>query len=268
MSEPVDIPVIDSHCHASLRWFEPVETLLFQMDRCGVEHAVLIGNLFEFDQSYQQECLHRFPDRLSSVVLIDPAQPDAPDTLRRYVEDGAIGVRLRHDDRSPGDDPLAIWRTASELKIPVSCFGINAGFSTEEFRELVEELPDLTIVLENLAFVGGPENTDEQRATAWGLARYPSLYIKVPALSSIAQRELPYTSWYAFKTPIPPYFQEVYDIWGPERMMWGSDFPPVTGREGYGHALGYPRDEFADKPITAQKMIFAETAAKVFNVKR
>lgn len=238
------------------------------MDRCGVERAVLIGNLFEFDQSYQQECLHRFPDRLSSVVLIDPNQPDAVDTLRRHVDDGAIGARLRAEDRSAGDDPFEIWRVADELGIPVSCFGVNAGFATDAFRELVEELPSLTIVLENLAFVGGPECTDEQRATAWGLARFPNLYIKVPALSSIAQRELPYTSWYPFKRPIPQYIQQVYEIWGPERMMWGSDFPPVTGREGYASALRYPRDELADKPIEAQKMIFADTAAKVFRVQR
>ena len=219
MSDLPEIPVIDSHCHASLRWFEPVETLLFQMERCNVERAVLIGNLFEFDQSYQQECLHRFPDRLSSVVLIDPTRQDAVDTLRRYVDDGAIGVRLRAEDRSIGDDPLAIWRAADELGVPVSCFGVNAGFATDAFRELVEVLPSLTIVLENLAFVGGPECTDEQRDAAWGLARFPNLYIKVPALSSIAQRELPYTSSYPFRRPIPQYIQQVYEIWGPDRMI-------------------------------------------------
>jgi L-fuconolactonase len=264
MSELPEISIIDSHCHASIRWFEPVETLLFQMDRCSVERAVLIGNLFEFDQSYQQACLHAHADRLASVVLVDPGDPDVIAKLEAYVADGAIGVRLRAEDRSPGDDPLAIWRAADRLGIPVSCFGLNAAFAGDDFRELVEELPNLTIVLENLAFVGGQDRTDAERATAWALARYPSLYIKVPALSSIAERQLPYASLYPFKTPIPPYIQTVYDLWGPERMMWGSDFPPVTGREGYFSALRYPRDELADKPVEAQQQIFGGTAAKVF----
>jgi L-fuconolactonase len=265
MSELAEIAIVDSHCHASVRWFEPVESLLFQMDRCGVERAVLIGNLFEFDQSYQQTCLHAHPDRLASVVLIDPSDANAIDSLEAHVADGAIGVRLRAEDRSPGDDPLAIWRAADRLGVPVSCFGVNGAFATDNFRDLVEALPNLTIVLENLAFVGGPDRTDEERAIAWDLYRYPSLYIKVPALSSIAERELPYTSLYPFKTPIPPYIQTVYDLWGPERMMWGSDFPPVTGREGYFSALRYPRDELADKPLEAQQQIFGGTAAKVFS---
>jgi L-fuconolactonase len=264
MSDLPELQIVDSHCHASERWFEPVETLLFQMDRCGVERAVLIGNLFEFDQSYQQSCLHRHPDRLASVVIMDPSDPTAVEALEGHVTDGAVGVRLRAEDRSEGDDPLAIWRAADRLGIPVSCFGVNGAFATDEFRQLVEELPNLTIVLENLAFVGGPDRSDQERETAWGLASYPSLYIKVPALSSIAQRELPYTSSYPFKRPIPPYIQKVYDIWGPDRMMWGSDFPPVTGREGYYSALRYPRDELADKPAEAQQQIFGGTAEKVF----
>ena len=264
MSELPEISIVDSHCHASIRWFEPVETLLFQMDRCGVERAVLIGNLFEFDQSYQQACFHAHADRLVSVVIIDPSDPAAVTSLEEFVADGAVGVRLRAEDRSPGDDPLAIWRAADRLGIPVSCFGVNGAFATDGFRELVEELPTLTIVLENLAFVGGPDRTDGERSTAWGLARYPSLYIKVPALSSIAHRELPYTSLFPFQRPIPPYIQTVYDLWGPERMMWGSDFPPVTGREGYFSALRYPRDELGDKPLEAQQQIFGGTAAKVF----
>ena len=33
---------IDTHCHASPTWFEPVELLLFQMDRNDVDKAVFI----------------------------------------------------------------------------------------------------------------------------------------------------------------------------------------------------------------------------------
>ncbi len=34
--------IVDSHCHISPVWYEPVESLLFQMDRNDVAHAVLI----------------------------------------------------------------------------------------------------------------------------------------------------------------------------------------------------------------------------------
>ena len=34
------MPIVDTHCHVSQVYYEPVETLLFQMDRAGVDHAV------------------------------------------------------------------------------------------------------------------------------------------------------------------------------------------------------------------------------------
>ena len=42
-----------------------------------------------------------------SVVIVDTNRPDAPAALERWVADGATGIRLRPDVRSPGDDPLA-----------------------------------------------------------------------------------------------------------------------------------------------------------------
>ena len=41
--------VVDSHCHASREWYEPIETLLFEMDRYGVEQAVLIQINGQYD---------------------------------------------------------------------------------------------------------------------------------------------------------------------------------------------------------------------------
>jgi len=43
-------------------------------------------------------------------VLVDHTRPDALAQLARLAEQGAAGVRFRADVRSPGDDPLAIWR--------------------------------------------------------------------------------------------------------------------------------------------------------------
>src|SRR3979411_2744451 len=103
---------VDSHCHASLHWYEPIETLLFEMDRNEVDQAVLIQIMGQYDNTYQQECVRRYPQRLVSVVLVDPLLPDAPATLERLAEDGAPGVPLPPGLRSPGGDPPAIWRRA------------------------------------------------------------------------------------------------------------------------------------------------------------
>ena len=58
----------------------------------------------------QIDVVRRYPGRFSSVVLVDPDQPDATEALERLVEGGASGLRLRPTARSRGRDPLKIWR--------------------------------------------------------------------------------------------------------------------------------------------------------------
>ena len=74
------------------------------------EQAVLVQYMGQFDNEYQFECERRFPGRFASVVLVDAQNPGATDELERLAQQGARGVRLQPNTRSPGSDPLAIWR--------------------------------------------------------------------------------------------------------------------------------------------------------------
>ena len=64
------MPIVDTHCHVSEVYYEPVEVLLFQMDRAGVEQAILIQMREEYDNDYQFDCVRRYPGRFASVVLV------------------------------------------------------------------------------------------------------------------------------------------------------------------------------------------------------
>jgi L-fuconolactonase len=50
-------------------------------------------------------------------------------------------------------------------------------------------------------------------------------------------------------------------------MMWGSDYPPVSGREGYGNALHLTMEQLATKGQADRDQIFGGTALKVFPVR-
>src|SRR5206468_4261335 len=124
----------------------------------------------------------------------------------------------------------------------------SADFASGEFAELVAALPDVRIVLEHLASVSAPDTDDNLRALrqrAFELARYPNVAIKFGGLGEIATRAMPVAEPFPFEQPVPPYLDQVYRAFGPTRMMWGSDFPPVAGREGYANALRLPREHFA-----------------------
>ncbi len=259
--------IVDSHCHVSPVWYEPVESLLHQMERNGVEHAVLIQMQGQANNDYQFECVRRYPGRFAPVVWIDVAQPDAPRVLERLAEQGASGVRLRATMRSPGDDPLAIWRAAERLGLAVSCLGDSGDFGSDEFARLVEALPGLTIVIEHLGSANRPDQgaaEEEARGRVFALARYPNLYLKVPGLGEFCRRAMPVAEPFPFERPLPPLLELAYDSFGPRRLMWGSDYPPVSAREGYRNALQLVMEQFADKGEQERRLIFGETALSVF----
>jgi L-fuconolactonase len=47
-------------------------------------------------------------------------------------------------------------------------------------------------------------------------------------------------------------------------MMWGSDYPPVSAREGYRNALRLTLDQFASKSKEDRELIFGRVALSVF----
>ncbi len=272
--------IVDSHCHVSPYWYEPVESLLFQMDRNGVEKAILVQYMGQFNNEYQFQCVRRFAGRCASVVLVDALSPDAVDELEHLVEQGARGIRLRPNTRSPGDDPLAIWRKAAELKLPVSCSGTSVDFASEEFARLVQTFPAVPIVIEHLGSINTPDGETEPyeiRRKVFTLSRFPNVYIKIHGLGEFCKRmkrmsEPPVrrdsqsTKPFPFEIPVPAILEMAYEAFGPERMMWGSDYPPVSGREGYSNALRFTLEQFASKTQGDRDMIFGEVARNVFGI--
>lgn len=264
------MPIVDSHCHISPVWYEPVEVLLSQMDRNGVDHAVLIQMMGQTNNAYQTECTRRFPGRFASVVILDASKPDWLSTLERLAEEGASGIRLNPTTRSPGDDPLAIWRAAERLGLSVSCGGNSEAFISDEFARLVQAVPNLRIVLEHLAAVNHPDGDAakvEARRRAFDLARFPNVYIKIHGLGEFSRRAMPVVEPFPFERPIPRLLEYAYEAFGPRRMMWGSDYPPVSGREGYTNALRLTMEQFASKSQEDRDYIFGKTALEVFPIK-
>jgi L-fuconolactonase len=259
--------IVDSHCHVSPYRYEPVESLLFQMDRNDVECAVLVQYMGQFNNEYQFECMRRFPGRFAPVVLVDSRSHSATDELERLTEKGARGVRLRPNTRSPGNEPLAIWRKANELGLPVSCGGANTEFASEEFANLVQTFPHLPIILEHLGSVSTPDDENAPyniRRKVFTLSRFSNVYIKIHGLGEFCRRTSPVSEPFPFEVPIPPLLEMVYEAFGPERMMWGSDYPPVSGREGYHNALRFTMDQLKSKSESEKEMIFGGLARKLF----
>jgi L-fuconolactonase len=256
--------IVDTHCHALPHWFEPVELLLQQMHANDVEKATLVQVRGQYDNRYLMECVQRFPGRFSAVVIVDTDKPDAPETLAHWVYQGAEGVRLAPTVRSPGPDALAIWRRAAELQIPVSSLSSAEGFTSPHFEEVLKECPSLPIIIEHLGGIGRDEDPPYPKfRKILALARYPNTYMKVHGLGEICHRPIPFPEPMRF-TNIPPFMEMAYDAFGPSRVMWGSDFPPVAGREGYRNALHWTMEHIPFRSEADKEWIFGKTALSLF----
>lgn len=262
--------IVDSHCHTSDRWYEPAEVLIAQMNRLHIDAAVLTQYSGQFDNSYQARCVARYPGRLVSVVVVDITSPRAPEDLERWVDDGAVGLRLRPRDRSPGDDPLAIWRKAASLGITVTSLGTPDEFLSNEFREVLGTFPKLPVIIEHLGTRGetGHQYTPEKASEVFGLSRHANAHLKFHGLAEFSPRLPDRTSPERFIKPLRPHLRLALEAFGADRLLWGSDFPPVSAREGYESALTGPME--ALKEIGASPsdldMMFGANAARLFRV--
>jgi len=259
--------IVDTHAHTSPYWFEPIELLLFQMNRNRVDKATLAQHFGQTDNSYIIECSRRFPGRFSPVVQVNTEHIDAFKILRQWVKEGAESMRLTATTRSPGKDPLAIWRMCAELGIPVTCAGNYEEFSSNEFSKIVKTLPEMPIILEHLGLGKMGRDRFPTEATypkLLSLANYPNIYIKVGGLGEICERPFPFRQPHPFDT-IPPFIRMAYNAFGPSRMMWGSNSPGCSQNEGYGNTLHYLEEYLAafcnDE---AKEWIFGKTALLLF----
>jgi len=260
--------IVDSHCHASSRWYEPVDTLLFNMDRCGVDRAILVQLLGSTNNADMIAACRAHPDRFAFVAAIDPAAPDAAQALARAVDSGARGLRMRAGWRQAQGDPLALWRMVEMAGLRVSMVGPVASFTDGSLAEVAAACPALHIIVEHLGGLARPDVGNRMAALPHliALAHHANVAVKLPGLGQIAPRNADFD---AGERPIDmtcvhDLLAPVIGAFGADRLLWGSDFPPVASREGYANALNWTRDFIGRHWPEAVQGCFGGTARRIF----
>ncbi|MDA1278767.1 MAG: amidohydrolase family protein [Chloroflexi bacterium] len=256
--------IIDTHCHAGRNWFQPIETLEFEMNQAGVDAAVLIQHGGTYDNEYLFTEAGKRPGRFKVVVLVDPESPDPLGKLEQLAQQGAAGIRIAPDGRfSALSDVTDIWRRAGELGLVVSSLGDAKRFSNASFKRIIDDCPETQIVIEHLAGVGIADEPYTDYRSALECACRPNTTIKVPGLGEITVRPPRLLPQFRFEN-IPPLFEMAYEAFGADRMMWGSDFPPSAGREGYWNTLEGVRSHPAFSNGDDIDWVLGKTAARVW----
>jgi L-fuconolactonase len=208
----------------------PLDLLRQYMDEHGVGRTVLVQPMFPGeDNSLVADAARAEPGRYAAVAVVDPRKPDL---LEYWVrERGCRGLRLRPKFAGEADlfehDPL--WERAARLGIVIS---VLANLShVPAIARRAERFPGVPLIVDHLAHpdvAAGVGSPDFQALLA--LARLPNVSVKPTGFYYYSKTGYPYDDCGDF-------FRAVYDRFGPDRLIWGSDFPHVLLKTDYGRSL-------------------------------
>jgi predicted TIM-barrel fold metal-dependent hydrolase len=235
------------------------ESLLALMKANGVEKTVIIQVIYyRWDNSYLADVLKQYPSYFQGVARVNPEDPAAPDHLSRLVEQGFRGVRISPAANASGDwirGPLMppLWERCYRLKVPMTV--LAPVVRMPDVQPLIEKYPDLTVVIDHMA--DSPLDRPEELEKLISLARYPKLFVKISHTWSLSKQPYPYRDSQA-------QVKRLYDRFGPQRLMWGTDWPLVENHCGYAKALALVRDEMDFLNAGDKAWILSKTIERVW----
>ena len=236
------------------------ETLLELMKTNGVSKTVIIQVIhYRYDNRYLANVLKRYPQYFRGVCRVDPLDPAAPDHLSRLVEEqGFRGVRLSPAGNATGDwirGPLMppLWKRCNDLKAPMTILAPITRMPDVE--SLIAKLPDLTVVIDHMADCPVDQPRELEKLIA--LRRYPKVFVKISHTWSLSRQRYPWLD-------AQEHVKRLYEAFGPQRLMWATDWPIVEQTATYAQALTVVRDDMKFLTADDKRWILSGTIERVW----
>ena len=234
------MPIIDSQVHAyeantpKRPWknvpnWPPSATgdeQVAAMDKLGIDGAIFISafSMYGYDASYAVEVQKKHPGRFAIVKPVNPDDPAVADVIADWKKTpGTVGIRVIKTGE-PGRDPSdknidRVLREAVRHDFPVNilCWGnLDAG------RAVIDRNPDARFILDHLGILQprtppAPPNAWADLPKVLDLAKRKNVVIKVSGACTLSHKPYPYTDIW---DPLA----RVFDAWGFERCLWGTDW--------------------------------------------
>jgi L-fuconolactonase len=228
------------------------ETLLDLMNSNGVSKTVIIQVIhYKYDNRYLADVLKRYPAKFQGVCRVDPLDPNAPDHLSDLTAQGFRGVRLSDWFRSPLMPPL--WTRCNQLKVPMTVLAPITRMP--EVGLLLEKTPDLTVVIDHMADCPIDQPGELEKLIA--LKRYPNVFVKISHTWSISKQPYPWLD-------AQEYVKRLHHAYGPQRLMWATDWPIVEGYSTYAKALSVVRNDMHFLNADDLQWMLAKTIEQVW----
>jgi L-fuconolactonase len=252
------------------RAFGPAD-LAPELAVAGVEATVLVQTRSSIEETEEFLATAATTPFIRGVVgWIDLTDPAAGDEIAR-LKAGSGGDRLVGMRHQAHDEPDAAWLARRDVGRGVAAIG-DAGLVYDVLvrtRELpaalalVTNLPDVRFVVDHLAkppIRSG--DLDAWRTAVTAFAGLPNVWWKLAGLVT----EADWTDWRP--ADLQPAVEHCLGLFGPERLIFGSDWPVCLVAASYGEVFDAARDLVRGPGLSAaeEAAVFGGTASVVYGV--
>src|SRR5215472_14995754 len=245
--------VIDSQVHAYAAntperpWFRvpnwPAhvtgDEMVGAMDKVGVDAAIYISpfSMYKYDGSYAVEVQKAHPNKFALVKPVDPDDPAVADVIADSRKTaGTVGIRIimtKESKKEPNDPGFErIIRAAVKQDFPVNVLfwgNVDAGAA------LIDRYPDARFIIDHMAVM--QPNVPPAPPEPWAdlpkvvdLAKRKNAVIKISGACTLSKQPYPYPDiWDPLK--------RIFDAWGFERCLWGTDWTRAFAVVNYEQAV-------------------------------
>lgn len=258
-----------------LRNFSEAE-LRPQAAAAGVTASVVVQTVTEQSETTELLALASSDGLVAGVVgWVDLQAPGVPGALAELKAGphGGFLCGIRH--------PVLVEEDPDWLERPAVLDGLAAVAAAGLCYDLVVQphqlaaaltaataVPGLTFVLDHL---GNPEikpGIDETWARAMGrLAALPNTVCKLSGVLSEPPPEGERPQRGTVVAHLVPYYEAVLGAFGPERLMFGSDWPPCTLSATYATVVAAARELTATLGPAEREAVLSGTAQRVYQLK-
>ena len=247
------MPIIDSQVHAyeantpkrpwkSVPNWPPSATgdeTVAAMDKLGIDGAIFISafSIYGYDASYAVEVQRKHPGRFALVKPVNPDDPAVAEHIAEWKKQpGAVGIRVivtQEPGRNPSDAGLdRVLREAVRHDFPVNilCWG-----NLERGTVVIDRHPDTRFIVDHLGIM--QPRTPPAPPQPWAdlpkvleLAKRRNAVIKVSGACTLSKEPYPFNDIW---DPL----RRIYDAWGIERCLWGTDWTRAFAGVNYEQAV-------------------------------
>jgi L-fuconolactonase len=241
------------------------DELVAAMDKLGVDGSILISafSMYRYDASYALEVQRKHPDRFALVKPVDANDPAVADVIAEWKKTpGTVGIRVivtKEPGREQSEQGLdRVLREAVRHDFPVNilCWGnLEAGTA------LIDRHPDTRFIVDHLGIM--QPRTPPAPLQPWAdlpkvleLAKRRNAVIKVSGACTLSQKPYPYPDIW---DPL----RRLFDAWGIERCLWGTDWTRAYAVVNYEQAVKpfFETDRLSD---SERAMLMGGACAKAY----